>query len=141
MTKSLNIIKSIETINKICSKKENFDVPTANTEEINKTIKELDPKKATGLVKIPPRIVKMSANVTDSQLANIINNDITKNIFSEKAEVSSVKPIFKKNELEKIENYRPECILNCFSKVYEKVLLKKFKPFINSFLSEYMVAY
>ena len=41
-------------------KKENFDISTATTEEINKIIKELDPKKATDLDKIPPEIVKMS---------------------------------------------------------------------------------
>ena len=29
----------------------------------------------------PPKIVKTSANVTDSQLANIINNDIAQNVF------------------------------------------------------------
>ena len=83
----------------------------------------------------------MSANVIDSHLANIINNDITKNVFSEKAKVASVKPIFKKNEREKIENYRPVNILNCFSKVYEKFLLEKFEPFINSFQPEYVAAY
>ena len=83
----------------------------------------------------------MSTNVIDSHLANIINNDITKNIFSEKAKVASVRSIFKKNEREKTENCRPARVLNCFSKVYEKVLLEKFKPFINSFLSEYMAAY
>ena len=63
---------SIETINKICTKKENFDVPTATTKEINKILKELDPEKATGLDKIPPKIVKMSANVIESLSANII---------------------------------------------------------------------
>ena len=48
----------------------------------------------------------MSANVIDSHLANIITNDITKIVFSEKAKVASVRSIFKKNEREKIENYR-----------------------------------
>ena len=42
---------------------------------------------------------------------------------------------------ENFENYRPASISNFFSKVYEKFLLEKFKPFINSFLSEYMAAY
>ena len=83
----------------------------------------------------------MSTNVIDSHLANIIDKDITKNILSEKAKVASVRSIFKKNEREKTENCRPARILNCFSKVYEKVLLDKFKPFINSFLLEYMAAY
>ena len=64
-----------------------------------------------------------------------------KKAFSEKAKLASVRPIFKKNEREKIENCRPVSILNCFSKAYEKFLLEKFKPFIDSFLSEYMAAY
>ena len=132
--------RSIETINKICTKKENFDFNTATAEETNKIIKDLDPKKATGFDKIPLKIVKMSANVVKSHLANIINNNITKNAFSEMAKVASVRPIFKKNEREKIENYRHVSILNCFSKVYEKFLFEKFKPFINLFLSKYMAA-
>ena len=94
-------VPSIGTINKIITKKENFDIPTATAEEINKIRKELDPKKATGLDKIPSKIVKMSGNVIDSHLANIINNNITKNAFSEKAKVASVRLIFKKNEREK----------------------------------------
>ena len=61
----------------------------------------------------------MSGNVIESHLANN----------------------FKKNEREKIENYRSVNILNCFSKVYEKFLLGRFKPFITSFLSEYMAAH
>ena len=92
---------SIKTRNKICNKKENFDIPTTTTEEINKIIKGLDPRKAAGLDMIPPKIVKISAYVIDSHLANIKNNDITKNVFSQKAKVAYVRPIFKKNELEK----------------------------------------
>ena len=49
---------SIEIINKICTKKENFDVPTATAEEVNNIIKESSLKKATRLDKIPPKIVK-----------------------------------------------------------------------------------
>ena len=44
-------------------------------------------------------------------------------------------PIFKKNEREKVENYRPASILNCFSKICEKYILKQFKTFLNDFPS------
>ena len=37
---------SIEAINKICNKKENFDIPTTTTEEISKIIKKLDPNRS-----------------------------------------------------------------------------------------------
>ena len=57
---------SIERINKICTKKENFNISTATAEKINKIIRELDPKKATALYKIPPKVVEMSANAIDS---------------------------------------------------------------------------
>ena len=72
---------SIETINKICTAKENFDTHTETTDEMNKIIKELGPKKATGLDKIPLKIIKMSGNIIDSHLANIINNDNYKECF------------------------------------------------------------
>ena len=119
--KHYKIDPSIETINKICTKKDDFDISSAATEEISKIIKELDPTKPTDFDKIPPKIVKMSANVMDSHLAKIINNDITKNDFSGKAKVASIKPIFKKNEHEKIENYRPVSILNSFFKGLLKI--------------------
>ena len=64
------------------TKSENFDSSLASTEEMNKIINILDPKKATGLNQIPPKTVKISANVTDYDIANIINNGITNNVFS-----------------------------------------------------------
>ena len=55
----------------------------------------------------------------------------------------TVRPIFKKKERHKVkvENYRPVSTLNCFSKLYEKYILEKFKPSLNSFLSEFISAY
>ena len=47
---------SNERLNKICNKKENFDIPIATTEEISKIIKELDAKKATGLEKFHQKL-------------------------------------------------------------------------------------
>ena len=71
---------------------------------------------------------------------NIINNDLSNNSFSNEAKVATVRPIYKKKSRDKIENYRPVSILSCFSKVYEKFLLEKFKPFINTFLSKFIAA-
>ena len=77
----------------------------------------------------------------DSHLTNIVNSDIEKNWFSEDAKIASVRPIFEKNEREKVENYRPVTILNCFSKIYEKYILEQFRLFFTNFLSQYMTAY
>ena len=85
--------------------------------------------------------MKRSSNVIDFHLTNIINSDIEWNSFSEGTKIASVRPIFKKNEREKVENYRPVSILNCFSKSYEKNILEQFKLFLNDFLSQFMGAY
>ena len=73
--------------------------------EINKIIKHLNPKKATGPDKIPVKIVKQAANIIDSHLANIINNDLSRNSFSNSAKVASVSPIFKKDDRTNIKLY------------------------------------
>ena len=124
------ILKSKNTV------KNTFDIPAVTSEQINKIIKELNAKKATGPDKIPPKIVKLSANLINSHLTNIIHSDLLKDLFSGDAKTASIRLIFKK-----IENSRPVGILNCFSKIYEKFLLEAFKPFIDTVLSEYIAAY
>ena len=143
-----NIIKQYENHSSIINIKNHidspstrFDIPTAKIEDINKIIKNINPKKATGPDKIPPKIVRLSANIVDSHLTNIINNDLSNNSFSNEAKVATVHPVYKKKSRDKIENYRPVSILSCFSKVYEKFLLEKFKPFINTFLSKSIATY
>ena len=44
----------------------NFDFPAAEVEDINKIIKSLNPRKATGPDGIPVKILKIARNVIDS---------------------------------------------------------------------------
>ena len=143
-----SIIKQYENHSSIINIKNHIDspatrsdIPTAKIEDINNIIKNINPKKATGPDKIPPKIVRLIATIIDSHLMNIINNDLSNNSFSNEAKVATVRPIYKKKSRDKIENYRPVSILSCFSKVYEKFLLEKFKPIINTFLSKFIAAY
>ena len=87
-----------------------FDFPHGTVEEI-KLLKTY-PKKATP-DKIPPKIIKLSANI-DSHFVNIINKDIDNNHFPENTITASVRPIFKKKERDKVENYRPVSISKLF---------------------------
>ena len=52
--------------------------------DINKITKNINPKKATGPDKIPPKILRLSANI-DSNLMNIVNNGLSNNSFSNEA--------------------------------------------------------
>ena len=126
--------------NKVGKSGNRYDIYLATAEQINKIIKKLNPNKTTAPDKISSKIV-ISANIIDSHLANIINHDLDNNSFSEGAKIATVRPIYKKSDRDKIENYRPVSILNCFSKVYERFLHKQFKPFMEIFLSGFVAAY
>ena len=72
-----------------------------------------------GLDKIPVNVEKLSAYIIDKHLANIINNDLIRNLFSDSSKIVSVTPVFKKGERTEIGNYRPVNILKLF---FQKVL-------------------
>ena len=46
----------------------NFDFPTGKVEDINKIIKSLNPRKATGPDGIPGKILKIARNVFDPHI-------------------------------------------------------------------------
>ena len=52
-----------------------------------------------------------------------------------------VRPIFKKNERNKIENYRPVSILNEMSKIYERFIHNSLSSFAENILSNFISAY
>ena len=56
-----------------------LNIKVATVDQINKIIRSLDAKKATGPDKILVKVVKMSACVIDKHLTNIINNDLLRN--------------------------------------------------------------
>ena len=119
----------------------NFGFPAAKVTDVSKIIQSLNPRKATGPDGIPVKILRIARNVIDSHLTNIINRDIKENKFSEDAKTTLVRPLYKKNDRDKIQNYRPVSILNGFSKVYESYLLNSLSNHIEKILSNFIAAY
>ena len=109
--------------------------------DINNLLKGINIKKATGPDTIPPKLVRMSADIIDSHLCNLINMDIDNDDFSDGGKIASVRPLFKKKSRNKIENYRPISILNTFSKIYERYIHNSLTPFVDNFLSVFISAY
>ena len=118
-----------------------FSLPQSTKEEINKILKEIDISKSCGPDKIPPKFVKMSANVLDEPLSLIINENVLSRKFSEGAKLANVPPIFKKSTRSCKLNYRPVSLLNVFSKVMERWTKDKIEPFVNEILSKFVSAY
>ena len=55
---------------------ETFKISKAEVSDIYKLLKNMNIKIATGPDTIPPKLVKPSANIADSHLRNIINEDL-----------------------------------------------------------------
>ena len=117
-----------------------FDSPEPTVKDINTIIKSLDPNKATGPDGIPIKIIKHALNIIDSHFCNIIKKDLRKNKYSEESKTALVRPIFKKNERSKLENYRPVSILSGMSKIYERFIHNCLSSYAESFLSKFVSA-
>ena len=60
------------------------------TQDINKIINSLTSNNATGPDGIPVKFIKLSANVIDSHLENVINKNIDLNSYSENAKMANI---------------------------------------------------
>ena len=129
---------SIIKIKKIVKEKPIFDFPGATTEDIDKIIKSLSPNNANDPDRIPLKIIKTAANVIDSHLAYITSKYLKENKFSENAKTTLVKPIYKKDDGDKIKNYGPVSLLNSFSKIYERILHDSLSNLTDKILSKFV---
>ena len=71
--------QSILEIRKNLKLTETFRIPKAEVSDINKLLKNINIKKATGFDTNPPG----SANIVDSHLSNVIYKDLESNSFSD----------------------------------------------------------
>ena len=79
---------SIKAIQDTFPVKKQFKIEEAKVEQVNKILRNINSRKATGPDKIPLKIVKMLANIIDCHLTNIINSNLKRNTFSDSAKVA-----------------------------------------------------
>ena len=77
---------------------EQFQFDSVTTSEIYKLLKNINFKNATGTDKIPPKLVKISAEVLSQPLADAINHSISKEVFPDNAKIASVFPMEKQSD-------------------------------------------
>ena len=123
-----------------------FDFQQVKPPEVKKLLKEIDIKKAVGVDTIPPKLIKIGADIIAEPLTQAINCCLRQVIFPDNAKIASVVPVDKgKPDKYDVLSYRPVSILNVFSKIYEKViknqLMSYFEKYISHFISAYRKSY
>ena len=92
----------------------------------------LKANKTTGLDKIPPKTLKLSASTVAPSLTYIFNLSLALGIYIDDWKRARVTPIFKSGDRRQCANYRPISILPAVSKVFEKEVFRQ----VNGYLTE-----
>ena len=82
-------------------------------------LKTLDTSKAMGPDLINARILKEASRELSIPLCMLFNTSLQSNIFPSQWKIANVVPVFKKNDPQKVNNYRPISLLCIISKVFE----------------------
>ena len=103
--------------------------PTTPT-EVRDYIKNLDIRKSVGPFSIPNHILKEFHNLFSIPIRQIFNMSLESGIFPQKMKIALVIPIFKRDDNEDCNNYRPISLLPNISKLFEKVMHTRLSKFL-----------
>ena len=97
-----------------------LEPPTTN--EIINCIGSLNVNKAVDHDNIPAYFLKIAAPTLAPYLRSFFDFVFTHGIFPDICNIAKIVPIHKKGERDNPNNFRPISILNCFSKILEKMI-------------------
>ena len=100
-----------------------------NEDEIIEIIKGFENGKASD---IPVILIKRSAYIISSVLTKLYNKNIESGIFPENFKIGKVTPVYKKDNPELLENYRPVSTLPIFGKIFEKIIYSRLYSFLTA---------
>ena len=117
----------------------NFQFSEINRDEVICQLCNLKISKSTGIDNIPAKALKLSADVICPSLTWIFNLSIKTGIYVDDWKKAWVLPIYKSDDRQKCENYRPISILPIISKILERSVFNQLYRFLNdnSLLSKY----
>ena len=116
-----------------------FKLSPISVDSVASTLTGLKACKATGLDKIPAKILKLSANIIAPSLTFIFNLSLATGVDIDEWKHARVTPIFKSGDRRQCENYRPISILPVVSKAFEKEVFRQVYRYLfeSSLLSKF----
>ena len=106
-------------------------------------LKLLDTTKAVGHDHISPRLLKEGKNELAIPLCTLFNLSLQQKVFPSDWKKANIVPVFKKDDPQKVNNYRPVSLLSVVSKVFERCVYKYIHNFIhdNQLLSQHQLGF
>ena len=100
-----------------------------NPSEIEHLIKEMSPSKSSDM---PIKVLKRISVIISPILSTFYNKFMSSGIFPNILKIAIVCPVYKKDDPQKLENYRPISTLPFFSKIFEKLIYVRLYNFLIS---------
>jgi hypothetical protein len=132
---------SVQSIKSAHTTEDLFNFKPISMEQTETKLKHLKSNKATGHDQIPPKLLKKASHVLSVSLTPIFNRCIQAAVYPHDFKCAEVRPIFKKNDVMEMGNYRPVSILTSMSKVLEGLLCDQIMDFFDDILSPMLSAY
>ena len=86
--------------------------------------------KSHGVYSCPTRILKIAKTVISTPLMEITNNSILQGTFPGKLKLAKVVPVYKNDDATDPNNHRPISLLSIFNRIFEKLVYKRLKSFL-----------
>ena len=115
----------------------NFKFQVVSESKVHRLLLSLNPCKATGIDKIPAKIIRVASPIIADSLTKIFNKAIRNECVPHDWKIARVITLHKKGPRNLLNNYRPISILPIVSKVFEKVLYEQLYNYLiaNNLLS------
>ena len=98
-------------------------------EEIYEIINDLKNGKSSD---IPIHVVKKASHAISPIICALYNKCMKNGVFPEEFKTGRITPIFKKEDEQLLENYRPVSTLPIFGKIFEKIIYARLYSFVSS---------
>ena len=120
-----------EYLDKKKSPVNSFFFTPISPKEIKLEILSMPQNKSYGFYSFPVSVLKYTNEILSEVLSNIFNKSIELGTFPSKLKMAKVIPIFKSDDETDPNNYRPISLLSCFNRIFEKLVFKRLKSFID----------
>ena len=106
----------------MCRTNESLNTINFTEDDILSVIRKLDHSKAHGNNKIIIRMVQICDKAISIPLHLILSSCIESGIFPTECKMVNVVPIYKREDKQNVENYRPVSLLPTFGKILERLI-------------------
>lgn len=119
--------------------KSTFTLDQISVADVQLLLKNIKTDKATGLDKIPCRLVKEATQVIAVSLCYIFNKSISSGVFPVDFKMAKVTPIYKSELKDNMNNYRPISVISPIAKVFERIIYNQLYSYLqtNNLLSKH----